>query len=97
MKKLVRNFIPNIVPKKDEACFFRATSQERVDYLYAKLQEEIQEFKDQPSDEEMADILEVIDTIIKFHDLDKKRVLSTQQRKRQVRGGFDEYIIGDFS
>lgn len=97
MKKLVRNLIPDIIPNQTEATFHRASDQDQISYLYAKLNEEIQEFKEQPSDEEMADILEVLDTIIARHSLNKETVLSTQARKKKLRGGFDKYIVGEFS
>lgn len=91
--KLVRDKIPEIIMSSNRIpeCRILEEDEEYVQYLIRKLQEEIQEFMENPCVEELADIKEVIDSlsrIRKFQDVD-----SIQKKKRIERGGFDGRIL----
>ena len=53
----------------------------------------MEEFSQEPSPEELADILEVINAIINFQGYDKARLEQVRQKKYQGRGGFEKRII----
>ncbi|MFZ2279040.1 MAG: hypothetical protein WAW39_14640, partial [Prosthecobacter sp.] len=55
--------------------------------------EEMEEFIASGSSEEIADIYEVLDTLMGEMKIDKTAVLSTQQQKRKEKGGFEKRII----
>jgi len=40
--------------------------------------------------DELGDVLEVIDCIVKFHKLSKDEILNRQQKKREDRGSYEE-------
>lgn len=92
--KLVRDKIPEIIKKKGGNFKIHiAKNKEYWEKLKEKLREEIKEFEKAESIEEMADILEVIDAIIKFKKLNKKKLLAIKQKKLKERGGFKKKII----
>ena len=63
--KLVRDNIPNIVAKSGKRCKYQILS--HAEYLFAldkKLQEELEEYQDSRSIEELADLVEVVYAIL---------------------------------
>ncbi len=62
--------------------------------LHDKLLEETQEVMDATGKaditEEIADVYEVLDALLRLHDIEKKDVLCMQEEKRAERGGFFE-------
>ncbi|MFW6016881.1 MAG: nucleoside triphosphate pyrophosphohydrolase [bacterium] len=92
--KLVRDNIPQIIEDAGkEYAIHTADDQEYLSKLYAKVLEELQEFKENPSAEEMADIFEVLDGLISFYDIDNLDIKSIKKEKREKRGGFKDRII----
>ncbi len=92
--KLVRDKIPEIAKSKGQkAVIHTAGDKEYRRQLLAKLQEEVQEFSQEPSLEELADVLEVINAIIDFQGYDRDRLERVRQKKHTERGGFRERII----
>jgi predicted house-cleaning noncanonical NTP pyrophosphatase (MazG superfamily) len=92
--KLVRDRIPEIIKKKRAVPVTHIASD--YDYwqkLQEKLQEEVDEFKKENSEEELADILEVIDAICEHKKIDKKRLEQMRAKKAEERGGFRKKII----
>ncbi|MFH1968204.1 MAG: nucleoside triphosphate pyrophosphohydrolase [bacterium] len=65
--------------------------------LKEKLQEEVNEFLEAESPEEMADILEVLDAISNYKNFDKSEVEKIKEKKAQERGKFKDKIILDES
>jgi predicted house-cleaning noncanonical NTP pyrophosphatase (MazG superfamily) len=90
--KLVRDRIPEILDQKKIPYEQRiANSEEYKAELIKKLQEEISEFTENPTSEELADIMEVIiamRTLPDFSDVEEIR-----RQKREDRGGFDKRFI----
>lgn len=94
--KLVRDKIPEIIKRKGQTPVTHvATVEEFSTKLKEKLSEEVAEFQEAESIEELADVLEVIDTIIVFRHFEKNQILEVQKKKRKERGGFEKRIILD--
>ena len=98
--KLVRDRIPAIIAESGRQCrttmltepAFRAA-------LLAKLVEEAQEVQAAPPEElltELADVLEVFDTILAMHGFTLVQVQVTQQQRHQTRGGFESRLQLDW-
>jgi predicted house-cleaning noncanonical NTP pyrophosphatase (MazG superfamily) len=94
--KLVRDKIPNILKgKKVKFKSHTASKKEYLDKLYEKLIEEFEEFKTKPSVEEFGDILEVLESIGRYHKLDLTEIKMMKKTKKDSNGGFDKRIILD--
>lgn len=92
--KLVRDKIPQIIEESGkEYTIHIADDDEYKDKLFAKVLEELDEFKENPSIEEMADILEVLDGLIDFYELDREEIETVKREKKDKRGGFANRII----
>ncbi len=92
--KLVRDSIPEIIKNKGQkAVTHIAEDKEYWQELLTKLQEEVEEFGQEPSPEELSDILEVINAIADFQGYDREELEQIRQKKQQERGGFEKRII----
>jgi len=92
--KLVRDRIPEIIKSKGEKVeTHTAEDEEYWQQLLAKLQEELREFSQKPSLEELADVLEVVNAVIDFQGYDRAQLEQVRQKKRVERGGFERRII----
>jgi predicted house-cleaning noncanonical NTP pyrophosphatase (MazG superfamily) len=94
--KLIRDHIPAIIRRNGLQCDITTMNEEEFrQALLAKLQEEAQEVAEADQDElitELADLYEVIDTIIATYHIDPEAVRNIQMRRRQERGGFSQRI-----
>ncbi len=91
MKKLVRDKIPQIVRNRN---FKRCKENERVLLLAKKLCEESMEFLISLNIEELADVLEVLEELLKIYG--KEKVELVKNRKKEERGGFhDCWVLED--
>ncbi|GMQ95319.1 MAG: nucleoside triphosphate pyrophosphohydrolase [Patescibacteria group bacterium] len=96
--KLVRDNIPEIIERKgDTPTTHVAGDEEYWKKIKEKLQEEVDEFMEDASMEELADILEVIDTICEYRGFDKNELMAIKEKKAKERGGFKKRIILDES
>ncbi|MGA2417777.1 MAG: nucleoside triphosphate pyrophosphohydrolase [Candidatus Staskawiczbacteria bacterium] len=92
--KLVRDKIPEYIKNKGgNAITHVANDAEYWQKLKEKLQEEINEFMEAGSIEEMADILEVIDAIFDYKKFDKEELQKVKNIKASERGKFKDKII----
>lgn len=93
--KLVRDKILKILKKSGVGYSHHIATDDKeyLSKLYEKLYEEIQEFKDSPIIEELADIIEVVDAIGEFHHIKMKEIMKVKKAKKAVRGGFSNRII----
>lgn len=92
--KLVRDKIPHIIQQKGQQATFRTLDNtEYVKELLNKLQEEINEFRDEPCLEEMADILEVLETVQNYYNFDLVELSKIKEKKKQERGGFADKVF----
>lgn len=94
--KLVRDNIPEIIEQNGSRVTVHiADKDEYKRKLYEKLHEEVEEFLQERSEEELADVMEVLDAIVKLHKLDMEKVKEIQEEKAVKRGRFHKKIILD--
>lgn len=92
--KLVRDRIPDIIRAQGkEPWVHTASDVEQKEKLLDKCIEELGEFRARPSEEEMADIMEVIDALCRFHGFDRGRLELLRLEKREERGGFERRTV----
>lgn len=92
--KLVRDRIIDIIEVKGRrATWHVATDEEYRQKLREKLREEVSEFFENPSREEMADVFEVITAVLKERDWALEDIVALQKKKREERGGFERRLI----
>ncbi len=90
--KLVRDKIPEILASKGIKATFRTLDEtEYKEYLEKKLDEEVAEFHESKSIEELADILEVVETLCDLIGRNGDMIWA-QCLKRTGRGGFKKRI-----
>ncbi|MFA6522238.1 MAG: nucleoside triphosphate pyrophosphohydrolase [Patescibacteria group bacterium] len=92
--KLIRDKIPQLIKRNGGVPIVHiATQKEYWLKLKEKLQEEIAEFNEDESVEEMADILEVLEAMCKHKKFNKRKLASVKAKKLKERGGFKKKII----
>jgi len=92
--KLVRDRIPEIIESSGKRCVCSTLSDE--DYLImldAKLNEELAEYQESKSMEELADLLEVIRTVAVARGSSMDEVEAIRRDKVAKRGGFEKKIL----
>lgn len=89
--KLVRDLIPDIIRQSGANPVTRTIGDhdEYVAYLNAKLNEEVAEYQESKNLEELADIQEVIYSLIKAQGLSLEDFENLRLSKKKERGGFD--------
>ncbi|MCY7394234.1 MAG: nucleoside triphosphate pyrophosphohydrolase [Leptolyngbyaceae cyanobacterium CAN_BIN12] len=94
--KLIRDRIPDIIQAAGRECAIETMEAEEFHQaLRAKLVEEAQEAAAADSTEliaELADLCEVMDTLMAVYGIDREAVLAEQKRKQIERGGFSRRI-----
>jgi predicted house-cleaning noncanonical NTP pyrophosphatase (MazG superfamily) len=92
--KLVRDLIPQIIEQSGKDCdYHEADYFELESSLYAKMLEELNEFIEEPSIEEAADMYEVLLAICWLHKISLEEVREAAQKKKMQRGGFAKGFI----
>ena len=93
--KLVRDRIPEIIAAEGKSCQVEVMDEAAFQLaLRQKLVEEAIEAAEAGADlvKEIADLYEVIDTLIRINGLDKHDILVAQEQRRNERGSFDKQI-----
>ena len=94
--KIVRDKIPEIIKQKGEIPVTHIADEEEYwQKLKEKLKEEVDEFLENSSEEELADILEVVYAICDYMKTEKEKLETIRQKKSEERGGFENRIILD--
>jgi predicted house-cleaning noncanonical NTP pyrophosphatase (MazG superfamily) len=95
MGKLVRDLIPQIMPQ-ERVHLFQFTQVSESEYallLKQKLREEIDEYLEAENLEELADVYEVLEAIIKTKKFDVESLKNVQTDKRLKWGGFEKRLL----
>ena len=93
-QKLVRDRIPEIIEGDGKTCTWSVLSEE--DYLKLldeKLNEELAEYQESKSMEELADLMEVIRAVAAARGSDIAEVERIRKEKAEKRGGFEKRIL----
>lgn len=92
--KLVRDNIPEIIEASGKTCSTKIVNHdETIDYLIKKFSEEIEEFQEAYSIEELADILEIVHGLAHHLNFDLVELESIRKQKSKERGGFEKSIV----
>lgn len=92
--KLVRDRIPEIIKQSGKQCVCSILSEE--DYLLLldqKLNEELDEYQESKSMEELADLLEVIHSVALARGSSIEEIEKIRIQKAEKRGGFEKRIL----
>ncbi len=92
--KLVRDRIPEIIASDGKTCVCETLSDE--DYLHlldAKLTEELSEYQESHSLEELADLLEVLRAVVKARGWTWEELEQVRSDKAAKRGGFERRLL----
>ena len=92
--KLVRDRIPEIIEASGKSCACETLSDERyIELLNKKLQEEVTEYLESGTLEELADIGEVMHAILDYKGIPLEEYQRVRNEKLQERGGFIKRIL----
>ena len=92
--KLVRDKIPQIIEENGERAEIEILDNKRyLEELHKKLFEEANEFIEDDSQEELADLMEVIYAIARLKGIDLEKVEKIRKQKAEKRGAFDKKIF----
>ena len=91
--KLVRDKIPEIIEKSGKKCIIEAMDEKTyLESLDNKLNEELTEYQQDKSIEELADILEVIYAVASARGYSIEELERIRAEKAEKRGGFKDRI-----
>ena len=92
--KLVRDKIPQIIEESGKTCKTRILNREEYcKMLDEKLEEELAEYQESKSLEELADLLEVMTAVVEARGYTWQELTRIREEKREARGGFREQIL----
>ena len=93
-QKLIRDRIPGVIADAGKSlATHKASEADLLGYAMKKLQEEVQEFVEDPCAEEAADIMEIFHFICDHLGIRDSQVVAQTTAKRITRGGFDQGLI----
>lgn len=92
--KLVRDRIPEIIESSGKTCLTATLSDEAyIHMLEQKLNEELAEYQESKSMEELADLIEVIAATAKARGCSWEQLMRIRNEKCSKRGGFEKKIL----
>lgn len=92
--KLVRDRIPEIIESDGKQCVCEVlSSEEYLVLLDEKLKEELNEYEESKSLEELADLLEVMYAVVKARGWSVEELEQVRKEKAEQRGGFEKRIL----
>lgn len=95
--KLVRDKIPEIIEADGKICATHILSEEEyIAALEAKLNEEVAEYQMDKNLEEMADVLEVLQSICVARGYTLEELEAVRAKKAAEKGGFAERIFLEY-
>ena len=94
--KLVRDRIPAVIRENDETPVTHTVDGEAYrERLREKLVEEALEFRDDPTVEELGDVLDVVAAIRAAEDIEPDELQRKRRAKHDARGGFEDGVVLD--
>lgn len=92
--KLIRDCIPEIIKAGGNACVTEILSDSQyLEMLDAKLNEELAEYQESKSLEELADLLEVMRAVVQARSWTWEQLEQVRREKAAQRGGFEKKIL----
>jgi predicted house-cleaning noncanonical NTP pyrophosphatase (MazG superfamily) len=92
--KLIRDKIPQLIKESGRKPTTRILNDEEYfEALINKVVEEIEEYRESGNEEELADVFEVLDSIVKFKDYEPMHIDYLKIKKKEARGTFDQRIF----
>ena len=92
--KLVRDDIPEMIAQEGKTVSYHILDEEEYKRaLEEKLDEEVIEYHESKSVEEIADIVEVLNAIIKANGYNRLKVFITRMKKKVLKGGFERRVF----
>lgn len=92
--KLVRDHIPDIIKADGKTCVTEILPDEQyLEMLDAKLSEELAEYQESKSLEELANLLEVIQAVVNARGWTWEQLEQVRANKAIKRGGFEKKIL----
>ena len=92
--KLVRDRIPEIIEASGKTCVAEVLPQDAyIQALDAKLNEELAEYQQSKSLEELADLLEVMGAVVKARGYTWEELTRARNEKCSRRGAFEQRIF----
>ena len=92
--KLVRDRIPEIIEADGKLCVCETlTDEDYIHLLDQKLNEELAEYQESKSLEELADLLEVVQAVVKARGWTMEDLEQARADKASKRGGFEKKIL----
>ena len=92
--KVIRDKIPEIIQKDGHTCNVQVISDEKfLLEIEKKLSEEVTEYQNDKTPEELADILEVIYKIAQLKGISKDELEKIRVKKLEDKGGFTKNLF----
>lgn len=92
--KLVRDKIPQLIEESGRKQTSRVLNEdEYFNALIDKIVEEIEEFRASGNEEEIADVYEALDCLVKFKEYEPMHIDYIRLIKREARGSFLDRIL----
>lgn len=92
--KLIRDKIPEIIEKSGKKAIIQELNCDKYkNYLDIKLGEELQEYLESDSIEELADLVEVVYAILKYKNVTLENFEKVREKKVLDRGAFNRRLL----
>lgn len=93
-EKLIRDLIPYVALQQGRTLRTRVANPDEIrEFAVRKLLEEAHEFSENPSVEELVDLLDVIELLRRCYVWSDDDVAAYRSQKLAFRGGFDGHLI----
>jgi len=92
--KLVRDRIPDVIRENGNVPETeRVSGEEYRERLWEKLDEELAEFRAEPSADELGDVSAVLDALREVENIEESAVREARERKAAERGEFADGVV----
>ena len=92
--KLIRDKIPEIIEQSGKKCIVEVMDDDTyIEYLDQKLNEELAEYQQDKSIEELADLLEVIYAVVAARGYSVEELERLRLEKAEKRGAFEKKLL----